>query len=407
MAWSDGPKRNRRAAACTVGVAAAALLVACEPAPPRPVLVVHTAVDGPDAVPGDGVCEITAGSGDCSLRAAVDEANAVAGAAIVRLVADPVLSVAGREEDANAAGDIDVSDTLELQGDGHTIDAAGLDRVLDIRAGTVISGVTITGGAGVSDGAGIRQTEASLVAIHTTVRDNAAVTFGGGIAFSGVEMALDSSTISSNRTGELADPLGNQGGGIYVGRGRVRIVNSTMSGNRAGAGGAVATAFPFFEDIAAHVSIAGSTIVDNTGDQNQPGCFDVGCGAVNNPPDWTYCSFAGCETYRSGEIELQGTALSNPGANCYGGTSLGHNVARTANGCLGAATDLVGVDLALGPLADNGGGGLTHLPALGSPLIDAVPPGTPGLCDGSVPTDQRGVPRPTGSGCDIGAVEVQ
>jgi hypothetical protein len=34
-----------------------------------------------------------------------------------------------------------------------------------------------------------------------------------------------------------------------------------------------------------------------------------------------------------------------------------------------------------------------------------IPSGTAGLCDGTFPTDQRGVTRPTGGACDVGAVE--
>jgi hypothetical protein len=60
---------------------------------------------------------------------------------------------------------------------------------------------------------------------------------------------------------------------------------------------------------------------------------------------------------------------------------------------------------ALGPLADNGGPTLTHMPLAGSGAVDAVPVGTAGLCDGTDPVDQRGVARPTGPACDLGAVE--
>lgn len=41
---------------------------------------VNVTTDGADLVPGDGVCEVTAATGDCSLRAAIQEANALAGA---------------------------------------------------------------------------------------------------------------------------------------------------------------------------------------------------------------------------------------------------------------------------------------------------------------------------------------
>jgi hypothetical protein len=59
-------------------------------------------------------------------------------------------------------------------------------------------------------------------------------------------------------------------------------------------------------------------------------------------------------------------------------------------------------DPALGPLADHGGPTFTMLPAPGSAAIDALPP-QGGQCPAAV--DQRGIARPVGAGCDIGAVE--
>ena len=59
----------------------------------------------------------------------------------------------------------------------------------------------------------------------------------------------------------------------------------------------------------------------------------------------------------------------------------------------------------LGALGDNGGPTLTRLPSASSPAVDQIPIGTLGLCDGALAVDQRGVPRPQGSACDIGAVE--
>ncbi len=54
----------------------------------------------------------------------------------------------------------------------------------------------------------------------------------------------------------------------------------------------------------------------------------------------------------------------------------------------------------LGILTDNGGLTPTHLPEPGSPAIDGA--GT--MC---VADDQRGIARPQGPACDIGAVEVE
>jgi len=55
--------------------AGVALLSSCNP-PPTKKLIVTTTVDAPDANVGDGVCEATVGAGDCTLRAAIQEANA-------------------------------------------------------------------------------------------------------------------------------------------------------------------------------------------------------------------------------------------------------------------------------------------------------------------------------------------
>lgn len=64
-------------------------------------------------------------------------------------------------------------------------------------------------------------------------------------------------------------------------------------------------------------------------------------------------------------------------------------------------TNIITNDPLLGPLADNGGFTMTHALGAGSSAIDA---GDMTVCPA---TDQRGVVRPIGSGCDIGAVEYQ
>src|SRR4029077_15399335 len=57
-------------------------------------------------------------------------------------------------------------------------------------------------------------------------------------------------------------------------------------------------------------------------------------------------------------------------------------------------------DPQLGPLADNGGGTRTMAPAAGRPAHGA---GGDAACPAA---DQRGIGRPQGAHCDIGAVEV-
>ena len=61
--------------------------------------------------------------------------------------------------------------------------------------------------------------------------------------------------------------------------------------------------------------------------------------------------------------------------------------------------DQPNTDPLLGPLADNGGPTLTHALGVGSPAIDSA---DAGACPA---TDQRGVARPQGAGCDVGSFE--
>jgi hypothetical protein len=87
-------------------------------------------------------------------------------------------------------------------------------------------------------------------------------------------------------------------------------------------------------------------------------------------------------------------------------TSGGHNIVGGADACgFGEPTDMVEVssmDLALGPLADNGGPTMTHALLSGSVAIDVIPEA---MCQAT--EDQRGEPRPAGGMCDVGAFEVQ
>lgn len=65
-----------------VATTVAALATACEPTPPPVAFTVTTNDSGADADPGDGVCEATAGLGDCTFEAAVQEGNTHPRAAI-------------------------------------------------------------------------------------------------------------------------------------------------------------------------------------------------------------------------------------------------------------------------------------------------------------------------------------
>jgi hypothetical protein len=87
-------------------------------------------------------------------------------------------------------------------------------------------------------------------------------------------------------------------------------------------------------------------------------------------------------------------------------TSAGFSARTDASCPFTATSDLpILASLGLGALADNGGPTRTHLPAVDSPLRDAIP-ASDSQCTG-LGRDQRGLARPADAACDIGAVERQ
>jgi large repetitive protein len=111
--------------------------------------------------------------------------------------------------------------------------------------------------------------------------------------------------------------------------------------------------------------------------------------------------------YTGSGMTLEATIVANniasQGPDCFGGpTSNGYNLIRSTAGCsfTKKSTDKVGKDPKLGALANNGGPTQTMAIALSSPALNAIPKAA---C--AVATDQRGVHRPQGARCDIGAYE--
>ena len=163
------------------------------------------------------------------------------------------------------------------------------------------------------------------------------------------------------------------------------------------------------------VTITNSTIADNLATSiggESSGVFDAG------DVTFVYVTFVGNQS--AGQPALDdirsfttfGSVLSSsgPGGNCAAGlsvTSNGYNLADDASCGLSQTGDVQvnGGNPLLRPLGDYGGPGPTRPPVLGSPLIDKVDCSAPGA-DG-ITVDERGVTRPQGSACDVGAVEVR
>ncbi len=189
---------------------------------------------------------------------------------------------------------------------------------------------------------------------------------------------------------------GNVGGGVYVGPiASGEIVNSTISGNHAGnTGGGLANE--------GRTTLNNVTVVGNS-------CGNVGAGIDND--------FDGSPSLEIANSILADNFMVRP----FGGSSFpedcrgdvttrGYNLIEKMACTLagpGVATDLLALDPALGPLADNGGPTPTHALSATSPAVNAGNPNVPGSGGAScAATDQRGIDRPSGLRCDIGAFEL-
>jgi CSLREA domain-containing protein len=238
---------------------------------------------------------------------------------------------------------------------------------------------------------------------NSTVSENRA-TLGGGIFNDDQLLTLSNSTISGNR--------GTAGGGLFIGRGATQMVNSTLSGNAAADDGGAIFFGIGWEYPRGSMSLRNVTITDNTADANRDG---VGTGGgINNPPAASDDSPDGFIGFTA--TIIAGNRAAGAASDCAGELSSGgYNLIGTASGCTirdDATGNVLGINPQLGPLQNNGGPTLTHLPLLGSPAIDASSPAAPGSGGSACPTtDQRGQTRPrdgNGDGvarCDIGAVE--
>ena len=169
-----------------------------------------------------------------------------------------------------------------------------------------------------------------------------------------------------------------------------------------------------FNDVGATLHLVNSTVSGNTANLSNGGIFSFGTLTLvhSTVSDNTTSSglnggiFGGA----GGSLTVENSiVVGNAGRDCTGTIiSAGHNLDGDETCNLTAAGDLPGVDPKLGPLADNGGRTETHALLPGSPAIDAIPVADCTDLDGHpVATDQRGVARPRGAGCDIGSFELR
>jgi hypothetical protein len=361
-------------------------------------------------------------SGPGSLRQAILDANAAAGADVIEFQAGLTGSI------VLSSGQLAIQDSVDIQGPGAAdlaVTGLGDSRLFYLYNGQALLDVTISGltlaGGNANLGGGILDRGENLVLDSVVVTGNIASVDvegggdGGGLwateTGDGMLLTIRDSTFSGNTAG-------NDGGGIYIEFGlgdTLHIENSTLSGNDAADdGGAIA-----FHFVSGNPELVNSTVSGNTAGDDGGGIYLYNFYEISNL--WIRHT----------------TVAGNQAAGAGGGVFAWSRLVYLENSIIGDNTAAAGNDLAtgniglfhvsyslvespgtaviidkgnnifnqdpqLGPLTDNGGPTLTHLPAPTSPVINAgdpafVPPPS---------TDQRGFARVLNGRIDMGSVEV-
>jgi hypothetical protein len=288
----------------------------------------------------------------------------------ITLTADISLSASTPLIDNSGAGS-----QLLIDGSGHTVNGQGLSgvRPFDVAANSVVtlSQITLTGGS-ITYGGGLRNFGNTTIK-NSTISANSGGTSGGAIYNAGT-LVVDSSTLSGNQAAY---------GGAVDNEQDMTLTNSTISGNHAqNTGGAITSYGPL-------------TVTNSTFSGNSALFADgINTGAVLNLTNSIIANNStggDCRVSGSGSINAAYNLIQDTGASACSLSS-------------GTNNNIIGQDPNLSALQDNGGPTQTHALLAGSPAIDAA---DNAVCAAAPVNglDQRGVARPFGSQCDIGAYE--
>jgi len=278
--------------------------------------------------------------GDCTLRAAIEAANASAGDATITLPdANSVPnSPSGSHIYAlvNSNGPLDFSDsghTITLNGAGETLaiiqmqnEGPVTNRVIMVEAGTTagIFGVGVEGGDVTGNGGGILN-DGTLDLSNSSVTGDTATTGGGIYAFSGAA-TLTNDTVDHNTTS-------GSGGAIYLRSGTNAISGGSADFNTSGgAGGGI-----YVEDVTSPTDSATFTnldISDNTATGTGGGLY------VQNDNDGS-----------SNPVTLTNTTINDNTASAEGGGLYLQN-----DGSVGGTFTMTGGSVSSNTSGDSGGG---------------------------------------------------
>ncbi len=254
---------------------------------------------------------------------------------------------------------------LTIDGTGQSVILSGQDNipVMDVSTGAQVELIALTlvrgRGIGFPGGGGLNNVGGNVIIRRSTFTDNLAEV-GAGISNFGGTVYIEGSTLFQNSAGS------GDGAGIYNQGGPLTVVNSTITNN-------------FGNGINNDNTM---TIVQSTVSSN------FGLGVV-----------------QGGTFNISHTIISgNQAPDCANfGTIVATGVNLVADGTCAIPGALTG-DPKLKPLGDNGG--LTHTMALTFPS-PAINTASDAICAAAPVNgvDQRGVVRPQGTHCDIGAFE--
>ena len=280
------------------------------------------------------------------------------------------------------------------------LDGGGINTVVQVSSGMAASlaDLTIQNGGNNTYGGGINSS-GILTLKRVKVTGNHVTWEGGGISTYSALTMIDS-VVSAN-TADVA------GGGIYINTtATVNLTNVTISGNTATGsyGGGM------YQENTPTTNLTNVTISGNTSSLGGGGISTSGDGGTLNILNSTIANNHVTSDTVGGirdlsTLNIKNTIVAgNDGDECVPGgawNSQGYNLSSDAT-CSFTNTgdgDQQNTDPLLGALANNGGYSQTHALLSGSPAINA---GTNTDCPSK---DQRGIKRPQGAVCDIGAYE--
>lgn len=209
---------------------------------------------------------------------------------------------------------------------------------------------------------------------EATFSGNYAPRQGGGVWFTVLGRGrVINSTFYNNRVATAGTNIVGQGGGMVIGDGTIDVTHATFANNFATyQGGAI------FAGGSASVTLTGSIFYDNRLDPTH-----------TNPSTTEYQGYHTNRPLTNGGGNIQFPRTKVPDFN----NDINNLITSPASAILFQNPQL-------GPLADNGGPSPTMAISAASPAFNAA------AAASCPPTDQRGVGRPQGGGCDVGAYEL-